>query len=98
LGENSHEEGQAVGIGKLSDMEAEFDGRSSGIRKVVGILFTSKAYIQLVLFCRFWSLLQERQDIATLMQNIQSGILKGENFCRFLNIMYYKYSVKQTTF
>jgi hypothetical protein len=44
LGENSHEVGQAEGMGKLSDMVAEFDGRSSGIRKGVGILVTNKAY------------------------------------------------------
>jgi hypothetical protein len=30
-------------MGKLSDKEAEFDGRSSGIRKGVGILVTNKA-------------------------------------------------------
>jgi len=57
LGENSHEVGQAEGMGKLSDMEEEFDGRSSGIRKGVGILVTNKAYSQLELFCRCCSLL-----------------------------------------
>jgi hypothetical protein len=47
LGENSHEEGQAVGMGKLSDMDEEFDGRSSGIRKWVKTLVINKAYIKL---------------------------------------------------
>jgi hypothetical protein len=50
LGKNSHEEAQAVGMGKLSDIEADFDGRSSGIRKGDGILVTNKAYIQLEFF------------------------------------------------
>lgn len=95
--ENSHE-GQAVGMRKLSDMEAEFDGRSSGIRKGVGILVTNKAFSQLELFCRCYSLLQERQDIATLTHNSQSGILKVKPSSSFLNIMYQKYCVKQTTF
>jgi len=67
-------------MGKLSDMKKQFDGRSSGIRKGIGIPFTTKVYSQLELFCRCCSLLQERQSIATLMHNIQSGILKGEAF------------------
>jgi hypothetical protein len=80
LGENSHKERQAEGMGKLSDMEAEFDCISSVIRKGVGILVTNKAYSQLELFCRCCSLLKERQDVAILMHNIQSGILKVEDF------------------
>jgi hypothetical protein len=46
LGENSHEEKQAVGMGKLSDMDEEFDGRSSGIRRGVKTLVINKVYIQ----------------------------------------------------
>jgi hypothetical protein len=47
LGENSHEEEQAVEMGKLSDMDEEFDGRSSGMRKGVKTLVINKGYIQL---------------------------------------------------
>jgi hypothetical protein len=42
LGENSHEEGQAVGMEKLWDMDEEFDGRSSGMRKGVKTLVINR--------------------------------------------------------
>jgi hypothetical protein len=88
LGENSYEEEQAVGMGNVSEKEAEFDGRSSGIKKGVGILLTRKAYSQLELSFRCCLLLQELQDTAALMHNIQSGILKLKPSCMFLNIMH----------
>ena len=85
-------------MGKLSDMEAEFDGRSSGMRKAVAILVTNKAYSQLELFCRCCSLLQESKVIATLMHNIQFGILKGEAFLQVSEHYVLQTLCKETTF